>query len=274
MSPRTGAGLRAAEPSKAEAEDNRYTLPQGDRVPLPKDRSELTPAPNALVVLRLFKPGMGRFPAHVHLDFAERFVVRKGVAIAEVDGDTVRLTAEDGKSTLYVPAGLPHVNPYNYDSDDLLLEQSFAPATEAARSYVETLAAVLWDGRDHEGELPWEVALAVGDATDGRTYITPGRWRTNRDRGWSFTLQRRLALPIGRLVAGTRDFYVHLAPEERASNGLKKQEQERVAKPELRQHELRPEHDQVRDAARKSGEGGSGQRSRRTTPRPDEDVET
>jgi mannose-6-phosphate isomerase-like protein (cupin superfamily) len=189
VSPRTGAGL------KRDA---------------PQSENELR---SSLAVLRLLKPGMGRFPTHVHVDFAERFEVKSGAAQAEFDGDKLRLTAEKSRSTLYVPPGVPHVNPYNDEREDLELRQSFMPVTEGARSYVETLAAVLSDGRDNDGELPWSLMLAVADVTGERTYLTPVVRRARRADAWSFALQRRVLLPVGTLVAGMRDYDIHLEPE-------------------------------------------------------------
>ena len=215
VSPRTGAGLRSARLSREEAADNAYLMPGGRPLAVPEP--PVAQAGNHdLSVLRLFRPGMGRVRSHVHLDFAEHFIVLRGKARAELDGEPCELTAaaEDLRSTLYLPPGLPHVNPYNADSTDLVVAQTFEPATEGARSYIETLAEVLNDGRDHDGELPWEVVLAIGDLTDERTYFAPvgagGSW----DRGWSFTLQRKVALPIGRRLAALRRFHVQLPPGE------------------------------------------------------------
>jgi hypothetical protein len=163
-------------------------------------------------VVRLLKQGMGRFRPHVHLDFAERFEVIRGAARAGFDGDSLRLTAEANRSTFYVPPGVPHVNPYNDEREELKLRQSFMPATHGARSYVETLAAVLFDGRDEDGELPLPLILAVADATDDRTYLTTTSRRARQGAVWSFALQRRVLLPVGRLVAGTRSYNVHLEP--------------------------------------------------------------
>lgn len=189
-------------------------------------RLRITHAPSrdsdSLSVERLFKPGMGRFPEHVHLDFAETFVIEKGIAEARLGGDTVRLAAG---STFHVPQGVPHVNPYNADIEDLRFVQKFNPATEGARSYVQTLARVLWHGRDHNGELPADVILAVGDVTQEHTYLTGPQWR----RGWgdaaSFAFQRAVLLPLGRLVAGTRDYSVCLA--DRPKRGMTQGDGER-----------------------------------------------
>jgi mannose-6-phosphate isomerase-like protein (cupin superfamily) len=185
VSPRTGAGLRR----DARTDDEIQT--------------------RTLAVVRRFKPDMGRFPAHVHLDFAERFRVMSGVAEAEIDGDKLRLSAR-GSSTLFVPPGVPHVNPYNDGREDLELRQSFTPASEEAESYVETLAAILGDGRDDDGELPWSLILAVGDVTRARTYLIPVSRLARQSNTWSFALQRRVLMPVGRFVAGARHYDVHL----------------------------------------------------------------
>ena len=179
--------------------------------PTPSERrARAAGNPIPLRVRRRFSLGTGRSRPHVHLDFAEKFEVLEGEALAELDGDRLRLTAEPSRSTLYVPPGVPHVNPYNDGRDDLSLRQSFLPGTWGARSYVNTLAKVLGDGRDHQGELPWPVVLAVADVTRDRTYLTPASKRARRADAWSFNLQRRILFPVGRLVAGTRDYVVHL----------------------------------------------------------------
>jgi mannose-6-phosphate isomerase-like protein (cupin superfamily) len=183
---------------------------------------------DGLAVVRVLKPDMKPFPAHVHLDFAERFEVVSGAAQAAIDGDKLRLTA-GGQSVLYVPPGVPHVNPYNDERKDLELRQTFLPATEGAIAYVETLAAVLQDGRDDDGELPWPLILAVADVTGERSYLTPVVRKMPRSTTWSFALQRRVLLPAGKLLAGTRDFHVHLAPERDVSDSLAKKAAEASA---------------------------------------------
>ncbi len=164
-------------------------------------------------MVRLFKQDMGRLPAHVHLGFAERFEVISGVAQAAIDGDQLLLSA-NGRVTLYVPPGVPHVNPYNDQRADLELRQSFLPATEGASAYVETLGALLEDGRDHDGELPWPLILAVADVTGERSYLTPVVRRAPLATTWSFALQRRVMHPVGNVLAGAADYHVHLGPED------------------------------------------------------------
>jgi mannose-6-phosphate isomerase-like protein (cupin superfamily) len=219
-SPRTGAALRrASEPSvddiRARAKELAERGYPGDAPELQRRaKAELS---RTLTVMRRLQEGMGRFPPHVHLDFAERFEVVKGAAEAEIDRDKLRLTTANGRSTLYVPPGVPHVNPYNDENDVLEYRQSFEPGTEGARSYVETLAAMLADGRDDNGELPWSLIAAVADVTRERTYLTPIVWGAPRGDGWSYALQRKVALPIGAAVAKLRHYHVHLEP----SHGLR-----------------------------------------------------
>ena len=167
-------------------------------------------AADALVVKRRLKRGMGRFPSHVHLDFAERFEVTAGAAHAEIDGGHIRLISDPGRRTLYIPPGVPHVNPYNEEDAELEFWQSFLPGTEGVRSYVETLAEVLSDGRDDDGDLPWALALAVADETRERTYLTPLSRKAWRGNTFSFALQRRLLLPAGSTVARIRGYTVYL----------------------------------------------------------------
>jgi mannose-6-phosphate isomerase-like protein (cupin superfamily) len=157
-----------------------------------------TPTKDVLVVERELKPRSAWTPEHVHLDFSEEFKVVKGIADVRHAGSEMRL----GKGeTLYIGAGVWHVNVRNRDNTELVYQQTFSPATEGARSYVATLAHVLRDGRDEEGELPWPVVLAIGNVTRERTYA----------RRLPYALQRRVLLPAGDYVAGTRAFNVHLA---------------------------------------------------------------
>jgi mannose-6-phosphate isomerase-like protein (cupin superfamily) len=177
VSPVTGAGLRILR-----------VPPRGSK---------------AIVIDRLFKPGMGRAPAHVHLDCAETFRVLEGIADAQVDGLDQRLSAVDGRRTLHVAPGVAHVNPYNSDIVDLRVRVALAPVTEGARSYVSTLAEVLRDGRDHDGDLPLALLAAIAETTGERTYL----------ERLPFGLQRRVLLPLGTVLAGTQGYTVSLARE-------------------------------------------------------------
>jgi mannose-6-phosphate isomerase-like protein (cupin superfamily) len=161
---------------------------------------------SVLTIKRVVKPGRRRVPEHVHLGFSERFTILRGIADARIAGSEQRLAAGD---TLWVGIGRPHSNPSNRDTSDLVYLQTFTPATDGARSYVRTLAQVLRDGRDDDGELPGSVVLAIGDVTRERTYahVRP------------YSLQRRVLLPLGNLVAGTRGFTVHLARQPRKAAG-------------------------------------------------------
>ena len=152
----------------------------------------------------MLKPHSAWIPEHVHLDFSERFEVVKGIADVRHAGSDMRLGKDE---SLYIGAGVWHMNVRNRDNTDLVYRQTFGPATEGARSYVATLAQVLRDGRDEDGELPWPVVLAIGDVTRERTYA----------RRLPYSVQRRVLLPVGNFVAGTRDFDVHLARRRRST---------------------------------------------------------
>ena len=152
---------------------------------------------DGLKIERVFQAGKRWAPKHVHLDFSERFEIVSGIADARLAGSEQRLAAGD---TFYAGAGMEHVNPTNRDTSELVYKQSFIPATEGARSYVKTLAQVLRDGRDEDGELPWSLVLAIGDVTRERTYARP----------LPYWFQRRVLLPAGRYVAGARGFGVQL----------------------------------------------------------------
>lgn len=193
ISPRTGARLRLAPP--VDDDDD-----------------------GELALERSYKRGMGKFPAHVHFEFAERFEVISGGAVAVFDGDEQRLvgsalSADPAfRSVLYIPPGVPHVNPYNFDCEELMVRQSFSPATDGVRTYVETLAEVMADGRDDDGELPWPLVLAVAHVSGEHSYLTPAVRHRPRGPRWSFEVQRRLLQPIGGVVAGTCDYRVQLPP--------------------------------------------------------------
>ena len=152
-----------------------------------------------LVVERVFLQGMSKAPPHVHLDFVESYRVIKGVADARLGDDALRLSVPD-RDRLWIGKGRVHVNPWNADIDELHIEQSFAPATDGARAYIATLADMLAQGTDHDGDLPWSLLLAIADVTRERTYLSRA----------SFSLQRRLLLPLGNVAAGTRGYKVVL----------------------------------------------------------------
>jgi mannose-6-phosphate isomerase-like protein (cupin superfamily) len=153
-----------------------------------------------LVVERVLLRGMYKAPPHVHLDFAETYTVLEGVADAKLGDDALRLSKQEGRNRLWIGKGRVHVNPWNADIDQLHIEQSFAPATDGVRAYIATLADMLAQGTDHNGDLPWSLVLAIADVTRERTYLSRA----------SFSLQRRLLLPLGNVAAGTRGYKVVL----------------------------------------------------------------
>ena len=156
-----------------------------------------------LTIVRRFPSRMRWAPPHVHLDFAERFMILEGVADARIGDSELRLGQLE---VHYAGPGVLHSNPINRGRHPLTYLQSFEPATEGARSYVRTLAQVLSDGRDEDGDLPWSLVLAIGDVTRERTYA---KWLP-------YELQRRVLLPLGNYVAGTRNLGVQLARVPRA----------------------------------------------------------
>ena len=179
----------------------RGDLTPGDTFESPRTGARLEvkqTSADELTVERVYRPGMGGARVHVHLDFAEQFEVMSGVADARLDDLRLRLTRDN--PVLFIPPGVPHVNPRNLDTTDLVLQQRFTPPTEGVLAYVRTLGEVLRDGRDDDGDLPTALVLAVFDATHGRTYY--GRL--------PFGLQRRVLQPLGTAVAGARGYAVWL----------------------------------------------------------------
>jgi hypothetical protein len=147
------------------------------------------PDPDGPLEVRRATKGAARpAPAHVHLDFDERFVVEAGVGEAAVDGRTRRLAAGD---ELVVRASTPHVNLTNRESSELVFRQSFEPATRGTWGYVATLGQLMREDRDARGDLPVVVSLALFHATRSRTYL-------QRVPRWP---QRALLFPLGRLLA-------------------------------------------------------------------------
>lgn len=158
-----------------------------------------------LVVERVLRTGMSKAPPHVHLDFAERYEVLSGVADARMGDESLRVNALPGRSVLWVGQGQLHVNPHNADVDDLHLRQSFQPATDGVRAYVATLVKLLAEGRDHNGDVPWSLVLAIADVTRERSYFGSA----------GYGLQRRVLLPLGSMCAGTRGYDVWLTRSAR-----------------------------------------------------------
>jgi mannose-6-phosphate isomerase-like protein (cupin superfamily) len=114
----TGAATFARRADPAPRHTPR-PAPPGETFESPRTGARLTIeeiSPAALVVERLYRPGMGGARVHVHLDFAETYVVRRGVADARLDDLRLRLTAD--RPTLRIPPGVPHVNPRNTDTAD------------------------------------------------------------------------------------------------------------------------------------------------------------
>jgi mannose-6-phosphate isomerase-like protein (cupin superfamily) len=151
-----------------------------------------------LMIERRFPSRTRWAPQHVHADFGERFTILDGVADASIGSSELRLG--EGKVHYAAPYAL-HSNPTNRSKYPLAYQQTFEPATEGARSYVRTLAQVLADGRDEDGELPWSLVLAIGDVTREHTYA----------RHLPYGFQRRVLLPLGNYIAGTRNLGVQLA---------------------------------------------------------------
>jgi mannose-6-phosphate isomerase-like protein (cupin superfamily) len=156
------------------------------------------PDPDGPIEVRRTISTVGRpAPAHVHLDFDERFVVEAGAAEAAVEGRTRRLAAGD---ELRIRAGTPHVNPTNRESPELVFRQSFEPPTLGTWGYVATLAQFISEGRDVRGDLPVVASLALFHATRSRTYLEGmPRWP-----------QRALMFPAGRLLAAALRYRIRV----------------------------------------------------------------
>jgi mannose-6-phosphate isomerase-like protein (cupin superfamily) len=152
-----------------------------------------------LVVERELTSGCRPGGRHVHLDFAERFVIKQGVAEARIQDARLRLGRGE---ILYVDPTAPHVNPYPADGGRLVFEQTIDPSTPAAQAVMRTLGEVIREGRDEGGELPIVAMLAVLDETQARTYL--------EQRPIGYWCQRRLLRPAAAMIAKRRGFEVWL----------------------------------------------------------------
>ncbi len=193
-------------------EESAIVLRAGDRFENPKTGAvlEILHAPGAdggaLEVRRTIKPGTGKTLAHLHRDFVERFVVESGVGLAKVDG-VQRQLLPGGE--LEVRVGQPHVNAYNPGRHDLVVLQSFEPASDFALAYVETLAHMMRRGAaDRQGEVPVLAAFAIGHATSSKTYAA----------GVPEELQRTVVFPLGARLARLGDYDLRV-PQPRLASG-------------------------------------------------------
>ena len=153
---------------------------------------------DTLEIRRHSKPHSGKVVPHVHLDYREHFVIESGAAIARLGRRKLRLGPGD---ELDVPVGQSHVNPYNAGDEDFVYRHSFAPASDFALAYVETLGHLMRERRaDGQDEVPLPAAFAVGQATASRTYasIAP------------HALQRALLFPVGARLARRLGYQLHL----------------------------------------------------------------
>jgi mannose-6-phosphate isomerase-like protein (cupin superfamily) len=156
----------------------------------------------ALEIERLLRPGMGFLVPHVHEGFTETFAVVQGVADAWIGRHRVRLGPGD---RFEVPPLDVHTNPWNRSQRDLIVRQTFSPATRETRRYVEALAECLKKGCDRRGDLPAARALALLAQRRPETYIP----------GLSRSLQRRVIFPAAQWALRRRDERRMMAEEER-----------------------------------------------------------
>jgi mannose-6-phosphate isomerase-like protein (cupin superfamily) len=147
---------------------------------------------------RVIKPRTGRTASHVHVDFAERFVVEAGHATAKVKRRAVELGPAD---VFEVPPAHQHVNPYNAGAEDLVIRHSVEPASDFSLGYFATLGHLMTEGRtDRQGELPLSAVLAVAHHTRSQSFVA----------GVPHALQSGLAALLGARLAKLRRYDVHL----------------------------------------------------------------
>lgn len=86
----------------------------------------------ATLIYDIVIPGHGgALPEHVHHDRVERYDVRRGVARYRLHGEEKALHAGE---YIVIPEGAPHVNPWNDQDEELVVQATIVPArdTEAA----------------------------------------------------------------------------------------------------------------------------------------------
>jgi mannose-6-phosphate isomerase-like protein (cupin superfamily) len=96
------------------------------------------------VVERTMPPGTGRADPHVHHDFDQRFEVVSGSATARVGKEKRTLAAGEA---LELPRGVPHVDPYNAGTEDLVVRNVVSPAPRFVHVYFASWGRALEDGR-------------------------------------------------------------------------------------------------------------------------------
>lgn len=138
---------------------------------------------------RTLPPGTGRFGAHLHLDFEERWLVYSGRASFR-EGRR-RGTLEPGE-TWTVPPGAPHVDPYNEADEPLELLSIITPPSRFAFIYGRTLGQGLVAGTlTGQQQLTTLQLMAVLHATRGETFAA----------GPPIVIQRHVVIPLlGRLA--------------------------------------------------------------------------
>ncbi len=124
--------------------------------------------PDGYVIEATLPPNIGRARAHVHLDFEQDFDVIEGVARLSIKGDEREASAG---TTVHVPRGTRHVDPWNAGPDRLVFRNTIAPNPPFIPAYGETVIARLVDGRlSDAGELaPLHLAVVL-HATGGQSY--------------------------------------------------------------------------------------------------------
>lgn len=156
------------------------------------------PGEPVLELRRVIKPHTGRTARHVHMDFAERFIVEAGHATAKLERRTIELGPADA---FEVPRGRNHVNAYNAATEDLVILHSVEPASDFALGYFETLGHLMTEGRtDKQGEIPITAALAVAHHTRSHSFAA----------GVPHALQSAVLAPLGARLARLRSYDVRV----------------------------------------------------------------
>lgn len=146
----------------------------------------------ALELRRVIKPGTGKTAPHVHLDFVERFVVESGGGAMKVEGRALEAAAGDD---IAVPVASRHENVRNAGDDDLVVRQSFEPATAFALAFVEMVGRLMQDDRvNRQGEAPLLATFAIAHLTDAQSFAA----------GLPYGFQRRVVLPLGAALGRRR----------------------------------------------------------------------
>jgi hypothetical protein len=139
---------------------------------------------------RVLPPHTGKTPAHVHPGVAQHSVLLDGPAARYRRGRRggVLRAGEE----LFIPPGVPHIDPYNDSDKPITIRSLFSPGPVALLGYIRVLGQAIRDGKvNAQQELPLPYLLLMLAQPDSATFAA----------GLPVGLQRRVLLPLVAAVA-------------------------------------------------------------------------